>query len=155
MFWSLPPEKELPGDPLTPDELLRVYGDVPYKTSAQTRQEAAAHARQNRNGLAVVIAWVAVGPAVWAILEWAGPAWLGVLVLLYSLWQALVKALKLLGKWKESPRKLREREEELRMQHHHYHCERNPEGFLRLKFENFEREEREQIQKDANALKRE
>jgi len=39
------------------------------------------------------------------------------------------------------------------MEHYHYHCERNPEGFLRLKLENFEREEREQIQNEAKALK--
>jgi hypothetical protein len=40
------------------------------------------------------------------------------------------------------------------MRHHHYHCERNPEGFLRLKQENVERESREEIQREANSLKR-
>ena len=154
IFWRLPPENEIPGNPLSADELLRLYNDVPYKTSAQTRQEAAAHRRQIQIGWAIVIGWVVVVPVAWAIFEWAGPAWVGLLLLPYSLWQAFVKALKLLGKWKVSPRELKAQEEELLMQHHHYHCERNPEGFLRLKLENFEREERERIQEEANALKR-
>jgi len=34
-----------------------------------------------------------------------------------------------------------------------YHCERNPEGFARLKVENFEREARERILKEAEVLR--
>jgi hypothetical protein len=153
MFWRLLPDSEIPGDMPSPESLIGVFADVPYKTSNQTRQEAEAHARQMRIGWAIVFVWVAVVPAVWAIFEWAGPAWVGVLLLGYSLWQALANALKLLGKWRESPKELKAREELRRMQHHHYHCERNPEGFMRLKLENFEREERERIQNEAKALK--
>jgi hypothetical protein len=153
MSWRLLTDKEIPGDILSHESLLRVYADVPYKMSTQTRHEVKAQARQVRIGWAIVFVWVAVVPAVWAILKWAGPAWISVLVLGYGLWQALVKALKLLGKWKVSPRELKAREEERRMRHHHYHCERNPDGFLRLKLENFEREERERIQNEAKALK--
>jgi len=76
------------------------------------------------------------------------------MVLSFSLWKALVKALKLLGKWKESPQALNVQEEERRMRHHHYHCELNPEGFMRLKIENFERKERERIQNEAKGLKK-
>lgn len=154
MFWRLLGDKEIPGDILDNDALLRLYADVPYKTSTQTRQEVAAYKRRIRIGWTIVFVWVAFVPAAWAILEWASPAWVGVLVLGYSLWQAGVKALKLLGKWKESPRDPKAREEERRMQHHHYHCERNPEGFLRLTIENFEREEQERIQNEAKALNR-
>ena len=70
-----------------------------------------------------------------------------------SLWQATVKGLKLSGKWRELPKERQTRDDEARMRHHHYHCERNPEGFLRLKLENFEREERERIRTEAMALK--
>jgi hypothetical protein len=153
MFWRLLEESEIPGEPLSYEFLLHVYSGVPYKTSTQTQQEADAYAHQMRIGLVIVIAWVAVAPVAWAILKWAGPAWLGVMVLCYSLWKALVKALKLLGKWKESPRSLKAQEDERRMRHHHYHCELTPEGFMRLKLENFEREERERIQNEAKALK--
>jgi hypothetical protein len=40
------------------------------------------------------------------------------------------------------------------MRHHHYHCERNPEGFERLKLENFERWAREEVHAEAKSLKR-
>jgi hypothetical protein len=153
VFWRLLKDEEIPGGALGNESLVRIYGDVPYKTSTQTRQEVETHARQIRRGWMIVFLWVVVGPAVWAILEWASPAWLGVLVLGYSLWQAVVKGLKLSGKWKESPREIKAREEDARMRHHHYHCERNPEGFLRLKVENFDREERDRIRSEAMALK--
>lgn len=153
MFWRLPTDEEIPGEPPDKEFLLHIYAGVPYNTSTQTREKAAAYARQMRIGWAIVFVWAVVVPAVWAILKRFGPAWIGVIVLFYSLWQAFVKALKLLGKWKDSPRELKIQEEERRMRHHHYHCERNPEAFLRLKMENFEREERERIQNEAKALK--
>jgi hypothetical protein len=153
MFWQPLSDKEIPGEVPSLESLLRIYTDVPYKTSAQLQHEAEVHARQIRIGRWIVLAWVAVVPAVWIILQLLGPVWLGILASGYGLWQALVKALKLLGKWKVSPRELKAREEERRMRHHHYHCERNPEGFLRLKIENFEHEERERIQNEAKALK--
>ena len=39
------------------------------------------------------------------------------------------------------------------MRHHHYHCERNPEAFERLKRENIERETRDQTLREAAGLK--
>jgi len=153
MFWRLLRDEELPADALDPTVLLRVYADVPHKTSEETRRDAEAYVRRIRIGWAVVFAWTAVVPALWAIFEWAGPVWVGALVLGYSLWQALMRALKLLGKVQESPEEKAAREERGRMEHHHYHCERNPEAFLRLKLENFEREDRERIQAEAKALK--
>ena len=153
MFWRLLSDKEILSEAPSPESLLRVYADVPHKTSAQLRHEAETHARHLRIGWSIFFLWVAAGPAALAILKWASPAWVRVLVLGYTLWKALVKALKMLGKWKVSPRELKAREEERRMRHHHYHCVRNPEGFLRLKIENFEREERQRIQNEAKALK--
>ena len=38
----------------------------------------------------------------------------------------------------------RKKEKELKEAHYVYHCERNPDGFARLRAENFEREERQQ-----------
>jgi hypothetical protein len=39
------------------------------------------------------------------------------------------------------------------MSHYFYHCERNPDGFARLKVENFEREAKERILKEVEALR--
>jgi hypothetical protein len=45
-------------------------------------------------------------------------------------------ALRLLGWWPKSDSEAEATEDQRRMWHHHYHCERNPEGFRRLLSEN-------------------
>ena len=105
-----------------------------------------------RLGWWIVFVWAVVVPAGVAILEWWSD-WLGVVVLVYSLYKAIEKALRLMGRWPKSKAEAQKEAEEARMCHHHYHCERNPEGFERLKLENFERWAREDIQKEANALR--
>jgi len=42
----------------------------------------------------------------------------------------------------------------MRHHHYHYHCQRNPEAFERLKAENFRREEIERTNAGAQALKK-
>ncbi len=84
-FWRLLKDDELPGSALGNEALVRIYSNVPYKTSTQTRRASEIHERQIRLGWTIVFLWVVVGPAVWAILEWASPAWVGILVLGYSL----------------------------------------------------------------------
>ena len=153
LFWHLLKNKEIPDDALDTDYLKKIYSNIPYKTQDDLKRESAKHVKQLRIGWTVVFVWAVIVPAVVAILEWASPPWVAALVLIYSLWKAVVKALKILGKWKKSSREIEKEEEERRMQHHHYHCERNPEGFLRLKLENFEREERENILDEARKLK--
>jgi len=153
LFWRLLKDKEIPEDALDAAYLREIYSNIPYKTPDDLRRESAEYVRQLRIGWTIVFGWAVVVPAVVAILEWASPPWVAALVLIYSLWKAAVKALKMLGKWKKSPREIEKEEEERRMRHHHYHCERNPEGFLRLKAENFVREERENILDEARKLK--
>lgn len=53
------------------------------------------------------------------------------------------------GLKKRSKRMEEKEREETEMRHHHYHCKKNPEGFMRLKIENFERAEMERIQKES------
>jgi len=48
---------------------------------------------------------------------------------------------------------LNEKREELEKNHHHCHCKKNPQGFLRSKIENFEKETRERVSKEAETLK--
>jgi predicted RNA-binding protein with RPS1 domain len=73
---------------------------------------------------------------------------------MYSLYKAVEKALRLTGKWPKSKAEVQKEAEETRMRHHHYHSERNPEGFERLKLENFERWTREEVRAEAQSLKR-
>jgi len=153
LFWRLLKNDEIPNDALDVGYLQEVYSDISYKTADDLQLEGEKHAKQLRVGWLIVFVWAAVVPALVVIVEWASPHWVATLVLIYSLWKALVKTLKMLGKWKKSPREIEEEREEQRMRHHHYHCERNPEAFLRLKVENFECWEKERIQAEANFLK--
>ena len=159
-FWRLLRNEEAPGNALDKEELVQVYADIPFTrtTAAEQEQEFRKFARSVRTGKRLVITWLiiwlAVIPAGVAILEWAGPRWLGVLVLAYSLYKALRQALKLIGIWKPSRHERSAQEKKRRMEEYYDECERNPEGFARLKFENLEREAREQMQNEAQAQSR-
>lgn len=152
LFWELLNDNELPADALQVEYLKSVYASVPYKTADELRVATERDAHKLRQGRVIIVAWLVVVPALIAILGWASP-FVSLLALIYSLYQAAVKWLKLTGRWKKSKRELAKEAEERAMRHHHYHCVRNPEGFLRLKQENIKRDERESIQEEANTLK--
>lgn len=151
--WRLLTKEELPRDALDTSYLQKIYSQIPFKTKQQLREEAQQKAKHLRLGWWVVFVWAVVVPAGVAILEWWSD-WLGVAVLLYSLYKAVEKALRLVGKWHKSKVEIQKEAEEARMRHHHYHCACNPEGFERLKVENFERWAREQIREEALSIKR-
>lgn len=159
LSWSPPSDDEIPHEELDDETLLRVYSQIPVtrKTEADREAEFRAFARRVRTGRRLVITWlivwVAVIPAALAILEWAGPKWLGVLVLAYALFKALKQALKLLEIWKPSPAELEAQEKTRRMQHYYEECEKNPETFERLKIEDLDREARERTREEARALR--
>lgn len=151
LYWRLLRDDELPAALDAPD-LRRVFSDVPFKTSADLRAESDKRSRQLRIGWAITFLWFGVGPVLWAIAEYAGPEWVGAVVFGYALWKAFVNAMQMLGKWKKSPEVARQEDEGSRMRHHHYHCEKNPVAFSRLKLENFERLERERVEQEAASL---
>jgi len=151
--WRLLANEDLPRDALDTSYLREIYSQIPYKTKQQLREEGQQKAKHLRLGWWIVFVWAVVVPAGVAILEWWSD-WLGVVVLLYSVYKAVEKALRLMGKWPKSKVEIQKEAEEARMRHHHYHCERNPEGFERLKVENFERSAREQVREEALSLKR-
>jgi hypothetical protein len=150
--WRLLPNEELPSDALDTSYLRKIYSEIPFKTKQQLKDEAKQNAKHWQLGWWIVFVWAVVVPAGIAILEWWSD-WLGVVVLIYSLWKAMENTLRLMGKWQKSRFEIEKDAEETKMHHHHYHCERNPEGFNRLKAENFERWEREELHKEAISLK--
>jgi hypothetical protein len=134
-----------------------IYKDVPFRTDAEIKANANRkwiRIRKQNFTLKVVLAvWLAVIPATWAIVQYLGPTWLAIAVLLYSLWQTFRAARRLF--WRVEPSELEKEkfEKDMKMRHYFYHCERNPEGFARLKVENFEREAKERILKEAEVLR--
>jgi hypothetical protein len=87
-----------------------------------------------------------------AVFEYLGPEWVGLVALLYVLWKALHAGMKLYGFSRPSAKEEREAERTRKMEHYFYHCELNPEGFGRLKTENFERDARKRTQAEAAQL---
>lgn len=152
VHWRLLKDHEIPDVGLNVEYLLEVFSEVAYRTSTDLKDHALQHARQLRIGWNIVFVWAVIVPAVIAVLSFFSPLWLSALALCYSLWKAYVKAMKLLGKWKKSPIEIRGEEESRRMKHAHFHCEQNPEGFRRLKAENFDRWRKEEIRMEAAVI---
>jgi hypothetical protein len=63
------------------------------------------------------------------------------------------KVAKAAGWIKESKTQKEKADKQSKKDHYYYHCERNQEGFERLKSENFRREMEERTRKQAEELK--
>lgn len=151
--WKFLGNDELTSDALEESRLLEIYHDIPHTTKVEITQKFVSSASTIRLGLVIIALWGIAVPLAVGIIGFSNPI-LGGLVIAYSISKAGWRAMKMLGYIDRSEREKRKSEEELRMRHHHYHCERNPEGFMRLKAENFERDTREQIQQEAEELRR-
>ena len=134
-----------------------VYHNVKYKTASDVSANALEYAKQKRKQnlflKIIFILWLAVLPAVWAIIEYLGPDWLARLVLIFVLVKTTIAGLRASGYIKPSAKMRKDAEEERLKNHHHYHCKINPSGFARLKAENFDNEARSKTLEDANKLK--
>jgi hypothetical protein len=152
--WRLLKEGELPNDALDQNYLKKVYHNIPFRmwTNEDSERVKKENVQMVRTAWLILLVWLVVIPLIVIILGETS-VWVARMVLAYSLWKVFVQVLKLTGKWKKSPREVEREREKLEMEHHHYHCKRNPQAFLRLKSENFERETKERVQKEADALK--
>lgn len=139
-----------------PSDWRSIYNDVPVRTESEVKQAAndsfILRIRQARILKILLTLWLAAIPAGYAIFEFLGPEWLALLGLVFVLWKAGKTALRLWGRTKPSTRPAEKAEKNRKMRHYFYHCERNPEGFLRLKLENLENDAREKIHKEAEEL---
>jgi hypothetical protein len=86
-------------DTTNPPDLRTIYKGVPFRTDAEVKANANREwiktRKQNLRLKVVLAVWLAVIPAAWAIIQYLGPEWLAIAVLLYSLWQAFRTARKL------------------------------------------------------------
>lgn len=133
-----------------------IYTDVPVRTNSEVKAEAykksSEISRNSRFLKIALILWIAVIPAGYAIFEFLGPEWLGLIGLVFVLWKALKAALRIWGRVEPSAREAAQAETRNRMEHYFYHCERNPAGFLRLMSENLVSDARERVRKEAHDL---
>jgi hypothetical protein len=143
--------ESLPQHGLDREKLKDVYADFAYRTSGDIDREITKQYRMVRTVNWFFFVWAVIVPLTIIILGETNK-WIARLVLLYSFCRVGVELLKRTGLIKKSKRQLDREKEELEKAHHHYHCKRNPEAFLRLKLENHEREQREGTRKEWDAL---
>lgn len=141
-YWDEYPDSEKPRFDLSKENLAKIYADLSFTTYEEVVKKHKAQAKGRKFLLAILTLWACVIPALIAFLGWSNPV-VSLIALAYSWYVALQKGLALWGRKKKSERQIAEEEEQRAREHHHYHCQLNPEGFARLKFENFERERRE------------
>lgn len=149
--WGLFENDELPAEQMKADYLARAYEGIPTRMQEDVRTEAMRKAQVKCRLFRTIIFFVVIVPVLIEIIS-LGIDWLGYLLAAGSIVVGLYKAAKILRWLQPTQREKEKSERNLRMKHYFYHCERNPEGFNRLKIENFERDAVEQTRKEAEAL---
>jgi len=152
--WSSLSDKDLPAEHLRPGYLATVYKSVPSKPKSLVRHEADQKARRLKLGLQIfrIISIFGVGIPLLIEIISLGVAWIGYVLATISISTGAFKLGKVFRWIKPSKRQLAKDEEVRKMRHYFYHCERNPNGFNRLKIENFERQSVGETQKEFHSL---
>jgi hypothetical protein len=150
--WEIVPNAALPNTAHNRQALRKLFADVPVKTGAQVQQDVARLVKERKLGWWLVFIWAVVVPLGVAVVEWWSDL-LGLAVLVYAFIKAGIEALRLTGHLPKSAAQRAKEAEGLRMRHHHYHCERNPEAFERLKAENFRKAAIERTKAEAATVK--
>ena len=150
--WGLFENEELPPEQMGARYLARVYEGVPFRLQEAVRQKALRETRMLGRSARIAL-FLLVGVPVLIEMVSLGVTWLGHVLAGISISVGLYKLGKSMGWVKPSQREKEKAEKDLRMKHYFYHCEQNPEGFNRLKIENFEREAIRRSHDEATALR--
>ncbi|EGQ8137022.1 hypothetical protein MZJ28_001368 [Vibrio parahaemolyticus] len=129
-----------PNFDLSKEKLSQIYSGLSYRTLGDVIKKQNEQAKGRKLLLVMLTFWFCVVPALIAYLGWSSQLF-ALMALAYSWYKAYKKARELWGIKKKSPSELQKQKEQLEKDHHHYHCKKNPEAFLRLKIENFKNDE--------------
>lgn len=150
--WELLKDEVFPQHVLDSQFLLSTYSDINFRTQSEINLSVDKEAKSMRHFKKLLIFWAVFIPALISILEFISPTWVAIIALAYSLWKAYQHWRLMTGRANKSEKDMAKEEEERKMKHHHYHCELNPDGFLRLKIENFKRSSEENVRNEFNSL---
>jgi len=151
--WRHVEEHAFPDGPLDDARLLAIYGGVPSTTRAERTAKGMAERRALRYGLVVIAFWLIAVPTTVAVIGIASPLF-GVLVAAFGIVKGGHRALRLMGYIRPGEIEKAKEAELLRMRHHHYHCERNPDGFQRLLAESYDKDTKAETEREHSELKR-
>lgn len=136
-------------------ELVQLFSGIPYRTQSQINEKMDIAIKERILGRNVFryiyFLWLGVIPLIWGISQFFGPQFLTTIATIYCVWKFIISFIKTFfpDVWKEEPTD----SEKIRLKdHYYYHCQLNPEGFDRLKSENFEKEQKQKIQKKYDQL---
>jgi hypothetical protein len=151
-YWESIKNEEMPDTALNQEYVDQLYSNLVYKTDTELNIERRRYFKQLNTGRIIFFIWIVIIPAIYAIFEYSSSL-LAIVALIYSLYKAIRKGLELIGKWPKSKKdKEHEREEQLK-NHYYFHCQMNPEGFRKLKLENFDKMNQNATITEAEALK--
>ena len=146
LHWDEYPEAEEPDINLSKESLAKIYSGLNFSTYEEVVAKQKIEAKGRKLLLLILTLWACVIPSLIAFLGWSNPI-VSFMALAYSWYVAFNKGMELWGRKKKSDKDLAQDKAQLDKDHHHYHCQLNPEAFLRLKNENFKKErlEKERI----------
>jgi hypothetical protein len=150
--WRLLKDDEISDVALNQEYFDNLYSNLDLKTYTELDIDRRKRRRQIQVGSFIIFIWLIIIPLIVVLLDFYSD-WVSLVVLIYSFYKALQKTLELTGSWpKTKRRKEKELEEQLKG-HYYYHCQMNPEGFRRLRQENFEKLAKDGIAREARSLK--
>lgn len=139
----------------TNSELIQLFSSVPYRTQSQINKKIKKETKERILGLKifryVYFLWLCIIPLLWGLSQFFGPQFLTTIATIYCVWKFIINFIKTFfpDVWKEEPAD----SEKMRLKdHYYYHCQLNPEGFERLRSENFEKEQKQKTQKEYDQL---
>lgn len=138
------------------DEWPEIITDIPYITYEEHQKKCdldrAQRAKTIKAGRFFFATIFGVIPAIWAIVLYFDPIYIGLLATCYVIIRNVKKIKRMiLPKYreKETPKEEKER----KMKYYYYHCEKNPDAFMRLVVENNQKEAEGKIIEEFNKLK--
>ena len=150
--WNLLRDNEIPDHLKEFGHRVAVYEDLEAVTKEDVHARQLEQRKVVRAGWTIVFLWAVVVPPLIAILRFFRPFFVRALAFIFSLYKAIRNALEMFGLIERSKIEKEKEIEELEKQHHHYHCKRNPEAFIRLRNENFMKDEEQKIQREYQEL---
>ncbi|WP_261889238.1 hypothetical protein [Vibrio cortegadensis] len=120
----------------TETELKRIYKGLAFTTSSEAQMKINADLRSRKLLKYWAVTTLVVFPAIISFLGWSTPVFAAI-SLIYAWYKCADKWLAINGQKIKSEAEVAKEEEQRLMEHHHYHCVRNPEAFDKLKHENF------------------
>ncbi|MDK9731090.1 hypothetical protein KI701_23285 [Vibrio sp. D415a] len=133
------------------NELKLIYSELPSKTSEEVDVLLNQELRGRRILKWFVLFIAVIIPALIALLGWSHPLF-SALALIFAWYKCADKWLSLSGRKLKTDAELAAEEDERLKEHHHDHCKLNPEGFERLKLENFKVNRKERLHKKLESM---